>query len=134
MGRREQRTLGRRGALPRWRTRTPYLLAAVLAAAATFGLKDTHAGVRDTALNLGTGGAYVAFGDPAKLDLPAFTVETWFKRTGTGTPNTTGGSGVPALLPLLTHGAPEIGELERRCELDFGDQHEWDGDDECVGG
>ena len=57
-------------------------------------------------LKLGSSGAYVTFGDPAKLDLATFTVETWFKRTGTGTPNTTGTGGI-TIVPLLTHGAPE---------------------------
>ena len=42
------------------------------------------------ALDLGSGSGYVTFGDPAKLDLDQFTIETWFKRTGTGTSNTTG--------------------------------------------
>jgi hypothetical protein len=51
-------------------------------------------------------GTYVTFGDPAKLDLATFTIETWFKRTGVGTPNTTGTGGI-TIVPLLTHGAPE---------------------------
>ena len=50
--------------------------------------------------------SYVTFGDPAKLDLAQFTIETWFKKTGTGTPNTTGSGGI-TILPLLTHGAPQ---------------------------
>lgn len=54
-----------------------------------------------------TSGTYVTFGDPAKLDLAAFTIETWFKRTGTGTPNTTGTGGIASALPLVTHGSPE---------------------------
>ena len=58
-------------------------------------------------LDLGTGSAYVALGDPAKLDLAEFTIETWFRRDGTGTPNTTGTSGIPDFVPLVTHGAPE---------------------------
>ena len=59
------------------------------------------------AIDLGSAGAYVTFGDPAKLDLGVFTVETWFKKTGTGTPNQTGTGGIASFLPLLTHGAPE---------------------------
>src|SRR6266540_3402182 len=58
-------------------------------------------------LDLGSGTAYVTFGDPAKLDLSNWTIETWFKRTGGGTPNTTGGGGVAAAIPLVTHGAPQ---------------------------
>jgi parallel beta-helix repeat protein len=61
----------------------------------------------NTAISFGTSNAYVTFGDPAKLDLPAFTIETWFKRTGTGTSNTTGTGGITSLVPLVTHGAPE---------------------------
>ena len=61
--------------------------------------------VGNTALDLG-GTSYVTFGDPDKLDLAQFTIETWFKKTGTGTPNTTGGGGI-TILPLLTHGAPQ---------------------------
>jgi parallel beta-helix repeat protein len=64
-------------------------------------------GVGNSALDLGSSGAYVTFGDPTKLDLAEFTVETWFKRTGTGVPNTTGTNGIPNLVPLLTHGAPQ---------------------------
>jgi concanavalin A-like lectin/glucanase superfamily protein/slime mold repeat-containing protein len=50
---------------------------------------------------------YVTFGAAAELGNPQFTVETWFKRTGTGIGNTTGGSGIPSLVPLVTKGAPE---------------------------
>ena len=67
----------------------------------------TTPGEANNALNFGTGTAYVGFGDPAALDLPQFTIETWFKRTGAGTFNTTGNSGIPNAIPLVTHGAPE---------------------------
>ena len=50
---------------------------------------------------------YVTFGNPAKLGLSQFTVETWFKRTGTGVVNTTGTGGITTMLPLVTKGAPE---------------------------
>ena len=59
----------------------------------------------NTGLQLTTS-SYVTFGDPAKLDLAQFTIETWFKKTGAGTPNTTGNGGI-TILPLLTHGAPQ---------------------------
>ena len=59
------------------------------------------------ALDLGSNSAYVTFGDPAKLDLAQFTIETWFKRTGPGTSNTTGTSGIPNAIPLVTHGSPQ---------------------------
>ena len=35
-------------------------------------------------LDLGSGSAYVTFGDPDKLGVSQFTLETWFKRTGAG--------------------------------------------------
>ena len=59
------------------------------------------------ALDLGSAGAYVTFGDPAKLDLAQFTIETWFKRTGTGVASTTGTGGITNFVPLLTHGAAQ---------------------------
>ena len=59
------------------------------------------------ALDLGSAGAYVTFGDPAKLDLAQFTIETWFKRTGTGVASTTGTGGIANFVPLLTHGAAQ---------------------------
>ncbi len=52
-------------------------------------------------------GTYVTFGDPDKLDLATFTIETWFKRTGAGTSITTGGSGIANAIPLVTHGAQQ---------------------------
>ncbi len=60
-----------------------------------------------TALDLGANGAYVTLGDPAKLDLGVFTVETWFKRTGSGVAGTTGTDGIPLFIPLVTHGGPQ---------------------------
>jgi hypothetical protein len=60
-------------------------------------------------LDLGSGSGYVSFGDPDKLDLAQFTIETWFKRTGAGTPyQTSGGTGgLAAAIPLVTHGASD---------------------------
>ena len=52
-------------------------------------------------------GTYVTFGDPEKLDLATFTIETWFKRTGTGTSVTTGTGGISNAIPLVTHGAQQ---------------------------
>ncbi len=58
------------------------------------------------ALHFGSGGAYVTFGTASGLASQNFTVETWFKKTGAGTPNTTGGSGI-TIIPLVTKGSPE---------------------------
>jgi hypothetical protein len=55
------------------------------------------------ALRLGSGNAHVAFGNPAALGLPQFTLECWFRRDGNGTPTSTGTGGVTAL-PLVTKG------------------------------
>ncbi len=62
----------------------------------------------DYALDFGTGNAYVTFGDPDELDLATFTLETWFKREGTGSTASTGNYGVVAI-PLVTKG---VGEAE----------------------
>jgi hypothetical protein len=53
------------------------------------------------------GATYVTFGDPAVLDLAQFTVECWFRRDGTGTIVSTGTSGVPNAIPLVTKGTSE---------------------------
>ncbi len=81
-------------------------------AGATFtdsGTGTTHGAPTPGAngLDLGAGGSYVTFGDPAKLDLSTFTIETWFKRTGAGVSDTTGTSGIAQFIPLVTHGGPE---------------------------
>ena len=49
---------------------------------------------------------YVTFGAASGLGLQTFTVETWFKRTGTGIAVSTGTNGVSAV-PLVTKGSPE---------------------------
>ncbi len=57
---------------------------------------------------VGTSGsnAYVALGNPAKLRLPEFTVETWFRRDGTGVGTSTGTGGIEGTtaIPLVTRG------------------------------
>ncbi|HET9681388.1 MAG TPA: LamG-like jellyroll fold domain-containing protein, partial [Candidatus Limnocylindrales bacterium] len=53
------------------------------------------------------GSTYVNLGDPAALDLPAFTLETWFRRDGAGTTVSTGSGGVTDAIPLVTHGTSE---------------------------
>jgi hypothetical protein len=67
----------------------------------------TTPGDPNNGLNFGSSAAYVGFGDPAALDLAQFTIETWFKRIGAGTSNTTGNGGIVNAIPLVTHGAPE---------------------------
>jgi hypothetical protein len=58
-----------------------------------------------TALKLGSGGAYVTFGNPATLQLSTFTIETWFRRDGAGVAINTGG--VPDLVPIIAKGRAE---------------------------
>ena len=49
---------------------------------------------------------YVAFGSASGLATQTFTVETWFKRTGTGSAKSTGTNGI-TLIPLIAKGSPE---------------------------
>ena len=62
----------------------------------------------DHAIDFGGTNAYVTFGDPSQLDLANFTVETWFRRDGTGVTANTGNGGALAI-PLVTKG---VGEAE----------------------
>ena len=89
------------------RARIAYLAVAVAGVVGLVSLPLGTAAVGDTALDLGSSGAYVTFGDPAKLDLAQFTIETWFKKTGPGVPGSTGTGGITTFLPLVTHGGPE---------------------------
>jgi len=51
---------------------------------------------------------FVDMGAAAELNGTRFTIETWFKKTGDGIPNTTSATnGIASLLPLVTKGAPE---------------------------
>ena len=49
---------------------------------------------------------FVTFGSAAGLATQTFTVETWFKRTGTGSAKSTGSNGI-TLIPLIAKGSPE---------------------------
>ncbi|HYM80473.1 MAG TPA: LamG-like jellyroll fold domain-containing protein, partial [Candidatus Limnocylindria bacterium] len=71
---------------PTWVSGSPFALSNALSFAGTTG--------------------YVTFGDSAALDLPQFTIETWFRRDGAGASTTTGTGGVTAI-PLLTKGRGE---------------------------
>ena len=50
---------------------------------------------------------FVTFGNATELSSAQFTLETWFRRTGTGVSNSSGSGGIAALVPLVTKGAPE---------------------------
>ena len=60
-----------------------------------------------SALDLGPSNAYVTFGAAPTLGLAQFTVETWFKREGTGVTTSTGTGGIAALVPLVSKGAAQ---------------------------
>ncbi|MEI2610278.1 MAG: LamG-like jellyroll fold domain-containing protein [Candidatus Promineifilaceae bacterium] len=59
------------------------------------------------ALDFGGTNGYVTFGNPAKLHLATFTVETWFNRQGAGAATTTGTGGITNAIPLVTRGRGE---------------------------
>ena len=71
------------------------------------GLAPSELPAREPSTSGGARGGTSPFGDPAKLDLPQFTLETWFKRTGTAcvASTWTGTGGITNFVPLLTHGA-----------------------------
>lgn len=60
-----------------------------------------------TALLFNGSSAYVDFGNPAKLHLPVFTLETWFRWDGAGATTTTGTGGIDPVVPLLARGRGE---------------------------
>ena len=57
-------------------------------------------------LDLGSGSGHVTFGTATKLGLAEFTIETWFRRDGTGGTASSGSGGVTAV-PLITKGRGE---------------------------
>jgi fibronectin type 3 domain-containing protein len=59
---------------------------------------------------------YVTFGPASGLGAQNFTLETWFMRTGTGVSSTTGGGGIPDLVPLMAKGAQEVDAKDNRDE------------------
>jgi hypothetical protein len=61
----------------------------------------------ESALRLGGTNGYVTFGDATALKLTQFTVETWFRRDGTGVSTSTGAGGIAAAIPLVTKGRGE---------------------------
>lgn len=65
--------------------------------------------VAQSALSFGTNNTntYVTFGNKPALGLSQFTLECWFRRTGTGVTVSTGTGGVTSAIPLLTKGTSE---------------------------
>ncbi len=60
----------------------------------------------NSAIDLGSSGAFITFGIAPGIATPTFTIETWFKRTGTGVAYTTGTGGID-IIPLISKGADE---------------------------
>ncbi len=58
-------------------------------------------------LDCGSSQAYVTFGQAPTLGLTQFTIETWFRRDGTGSTTTSGSGGVTNAIPLVTKGRGE---------------------------
>ncbi|MBK7950890.1 MAG: hypothetical protein IPK00_19560 [Deltaproteobacteria bacterium] len=69
----------------------------------------------DCSLDFGSSGAYVTFGS-APTSASRFTIETWFRRDGTGASVSTGTGGVTAI-PLITKGRGEADGNNPRHEL-----------------
>ena len=53
------------------------------------------------------GTSYTTFGTALGLGASTFTLETWFKRTGTGVGTSTGAGGIVSAVPLITKGRAE---------------------------
>ncbi|MFD0893238.1 metallophosphoesterase [Luteolibacter ambystomatis] len=62
---------------------------------------------------------YATFGTNAALGLRTFTLETWFKREGAGTPAGSGSGGVSAV-PLIAKGRGENDDNTLNCDYLFG--------------
>ena len=60
-----------------------------------------------SALDFAGTNAYVALGNPSKLHLSTFTVETWFRRDGAGAITSSGAGGITNAIPLVTRGRGE---------------------------
>jgi len=61
----------------------------------------------NNAIQFGNNNAYVTFGAGTGLNASTFTIETWFRRDGTGVSVTTGTGGIPDAIPLVTKGTSE---------------------------
>jgi hypothetical protein len=77
----------------------------VLSASDTVGVVVT-ATASNTAVQFSAAGSYVTFGAAQALGAATFTIETWFRRLGTGTTSSTGSGGATAV-PLVSKGRGE---------------------------
>ena len=67
----------------------------------------TAVAAADTALSLNGSSQYATLGSASDLRSATFTIELWFKRTGTGAPTSTGSGGLTNIVPLITKGRAE---------------------------
>lgn len=67
----------------------------------------TTPGEYNNALKFGNSSAYAKFEPASSLNSSTFTVETWFRRDGTGVEVTTGSGGITTAIPLVTKGTSE---------------------------
>jgi hypothetical protein len=88
--------------------KSPFRLVALRAflIALFFGLPVAAAHSANFGLSCDGSNDYVTFGRASNLGSATFTIETWFKRTGTGVSVSTGTGGVTAI-PLITKGRGE---------------------------
>src|SRR6185503_10390472 len=89
-----------------------FLVIVMLFSALGYNLSPAEAAPAGTALQFNGSNQYVTFGTSQGLAAPGlgvqtFTIETWFKRTGTGVNVSTGTGGLTAAVPLVTKGRGE---------------------------
>ncbi|PYR58404.1 MAG: hypothetical protein DMF91_17310, partial [Acidobacteria bacterium] len=82
-----------------WTAGTPFVSTPTPPGAYALHLKGTS-----------TAADYVSFGTAPSLGASTFTVETWFKRDGTGVTTSTGSGGLTSVIPLVTKGRNETGD------------------------
>ena len=70
-------------------------------------VQQPPAGGMATALQFDGVDDYVTFGQAPGLGASTFTLETWFRRTGTGVATSTGSGGIAAIIPLVAKGFAE---------------------------
>ena len=102
----ERAKRGRHGGRAHGRTRSAYVIAAIVSAAALVSLPAATAS-SNTALQLNGSSQYATLGTASDLRSATFTVELWVKRTGAGVGTSTGTGGVASAIPLIAKGRAE---------------------------
>ena len=78
-----------------------------LASPASATVSATPSASAATSLQLNGTSQYVTFGAAPGLNAQDFTLELWFRRTGTGVGTSTGTGGIANAIPLITKGRAE---------------------------